>query len=258
MLRSSFNDTDFINNSTLVAYFDGTGNEETNTEVVDAINGALPGVAHRFLNDGLYVGTASCGFGDEDDERMIDCSQYNVSWLPDIKIYGQNDTVGTSLLRGQFGDRRDVQIALESMGNVLRMLLGGEDNNEDEYEELKEPEDAGEDGSCQQTSSPPPEYQPDMDFEKLDEPDEVPLLDENTEKEEDTPELDKEEEKAKLDEGPRKPKLAGGDARAELDGGPRENKRIDRVAGFDSRANKRRGGGALMGGGGGGGGFIAG
>ncbi|KAL3791936.1 hypothetical protein ACHAWO_009451 [Cyclotella atomus] len=257
MLRSSFNDADFINNSSLVAFFDGTGNGETNAEVVDAIKGALPGVAHRFLNDGLYVGTASCGFGDEVDERLIDCSQYSVSWLPDIKIYGQNDTVGTSLLRGQFGDRRDVQISLESMGNVLRMMLGGEDNNEDEYEEMKEPEDTGEGGSCQQ-SSPPPEYQPDMDFEKLEEPDEVPLLDEPEEADE-NPELDKEEEKSKVDEGPRKPKLAGGESIAELDGGPRENKRIqDRVAGFDNRANKRRGGGALMGGGGGGGGgFIA-
>lgn len=259
MLRSSFNDTEFISNSSLVAYFDGTGNEETNGEVVDAIYGALPGVAHRFLNDGLYVGTASCGFGDEEDERLIDCSRYNVSWLPDIKIYGENDTIGTSLLRGQFGDRRDVQIALESMGNVLRMMFGGEDNNEEEYEELKEPEDAGDGGSCQNTS-PPPEYQPDMDFQKLEEPDEVPLLEKNKEENDDNkPELDKEEEKSKLNEGPRKPKLAGGESRAELDGGPRGNKRIDRVAGFHNRANKRRGGGALMGGGGGGGGgFIAG
>jgi hypothetical protein len=257
MVRSSFNETGFISNSSLVAYFDGTGNGETNMEVVDAINGALPGVAHRFLHDGLYVGVANCGYGDEDDEKLIDCSQYNVSWLPDVKIYGVNDTVGTSLLRGQFGDRRDVQIALESMGNVLRMMLGGEDNNEEEYEELKEPEDVGDGGSCQQTT--PPEYQPDMDFEKLEKPDEVPLLEENKEEDEDKPELDKEEEKPKLDEGPRKPKLAGGETRAELDGGPRENKRIDRVAGFDSRASKRRGGGALMGGGGGGGGgFIAG
>ena len=110
MTKSSFDDIEFINNSSLVAYFDGTSNMETNTDVVDAINVALPGVAHRFLHDGLYVGKALCGYGDEQDEKMIDCSQHNVSWLPDIKIYGQNDTVGTSLLRGQFGDRRDVQI----------------------------------------------------------------------------------------------------------------------------------------------------
>lgn len=133
------------------------------------------------------------------------------------------------------------------MGNVLRMMLGGEDNNEDEYVELKEPQDSGEGGDCQQTSSPPPEYQPDMNFEKLEEPEEVPLLEDNQEKDDDDkPELD-EDEKPKLDEGPRKPKLAGGEARADLDGGPRESKRIDRVAGFDSRANKRRGGGFISG-----------
>ena len=110
MRRESFNDASFVSNSSLIAYFDGTGNGESNQEVVDAINGALPGVAHRFLHDGLYVGSAQCGYGDEEDETLIDCSKYHVSWLPDIKIYGQNDTVGTSLLRGQFGDRRDVQI----------------------------------------------------------------------------------------------------------------------------------------------------
>ena len=258
MIKTSFNDIAFTSNLSLVAYFDGTGNGETNTEVVDAINGALPGVAHRFLHDGLYVGAANCGYGDEEEENLIDCSQYNVSWLPDIKVYGQNDTVGTSLLRGQFGDRRDVQIALESMGNVLRMMLGGEDNSEEDYEELQEPEDAGSDGSCQ--SPPPPEYQePQPDFEKLEEPDEVPLLEEDQDQEEEMPKLEKGEETLKVEDEPRKPKLAGGEARAHLDGGPRENKRVDRVAGFDTRTNKRRGGGAIMGGGGGGGGgFIAG
>lgn len=110
MTRSDFNTTHFTKNISLVAYFDGTGSGETNDEVVDAIKGSLPGVAHRFLHDGLYVGVASCGYGDEDDDTRVDCSQRNVSWLPDVKFYGENDTVGISLLRGQFGDRRDVQI----------------------------------------------------------------------------------------------------------------------------------------------------
>lgn len=110
MTRSDFNANQFIKNISLVAYFDGTGNGETNDEVVDAIKSALPGVAYRFLHDGLYVGVASCGYGNEDDDKLVDCSQYNVSWLPDVKLYSENDAVGASLLRGQYGDRRDVQI----------------------------------------------------------------------------------------------------------------------------------------------------
>jgi hypothetical protein len=146
------------------------------------------------------------------------------------------------------------------MGNVLRMMLGGEDNNEDEYEELQDPEEPGDDGgSCQQQQPPPPQYE-DVNLPKLEEPDEVPLLEAYKEKDENNPQLDN-EGKPMLEEekGPRKPKLAGGEARAELDGGPRESKTRDRVAGFDSRKNKRAGGGAIMGGGSsGGGGFISG
>ncbi|KAL7519582.1 hypothetical protein ACHAWX_004341, partial [Stephanocyclus meneghinianus] len=254
MTRSDFNTTHFTKNISLVAYFDGTGSGETNDEVVDAIKGSLPGVAHRFLHDGLYVGFASCGYGDEDDDTRVDCSQRNVSWLPDVKFYGENDTVGISLLRGQFGDRRDVQIALESMGNILRMILGGEDNNEDEFEEMKEPQEPGSEDSCQQ-QTPPPEYNDEINFPKLDEPDTVPLLEEKKKYDEVNPQLEKKDTPLlEDDKGPRKPKLAGGEKRSELDRGPRESKIRDRVAGFDSRKNKRVGGGALMGGGGGGGG----
>jgi hypothetical protein len=110
MTRGDFSHPEFFSNNSLVAYLDGTGNAESNTEVIDAIRGVLPGVAHRFFHDGLFVGVASCGYGDEENEKLIDCSQYDVSWLPDVKLYGVNDTIGTSLLRGQFGDRRDVQI----------------------------------------------------------------------------------------------------------------------------------------------------
>jgi hypothetical protein len=112
MAAADFNDPSFIGNSSIVAFFDGTGNGDTDSDVNDAIRSALPGVAHRFSKDELYIGTANCGYGDDfdDNTKHVDCSTLDVSWLPDIKVYGQNDTKGVSLLRGQFGDRRDVQI----------------------------------------------------------------------------------------------------------------------------------------------------
>ena len=65
----------------------------------------------------MHVGIAHYGCGDEhtkendtENQRHVDCSKLDVSWLPDIKMYGVNDTVGVSLLRGNFGDMRDVQI----------------------------------------------------------------------------------------------------------------------------------------------------
>lgn len=112
MAAADFNDPSFIGNSSIVAFFDGTGNGDTDSDVNDAIRSALPGVAHRFSKDELYIGTANCGYGDDfdDNTKHVDCSTLDVSWLPDIKVYGQNDTKSVSLLRGQFGDRRDVQI----------------------------------------------------------------------------------------------------------------------------------------------------
>ena len=117
MIWEDFNDASFAENVTIVAFMDGTGEGDTNQEVVDAISNSLPGLARRFLEDGLQVGVASCGYGDEyknDDDvsDAVDCSKLDVSWLPDVKIYRENDTQGVSLLRGQFGDRRDVQIGM--------------------------------------------------------------------------------------------------------------------------------------------------
>lgn len=117
MAPSDFIDPEFVGNSSIVAYLDGTGKGETNAEIVDAITTSLPGVARRFLADGVYVGIAQCGYGDEyvdeydaESQKHVDCSKLGVSWLPDIKIFGAGDKEGVSLLRGQFGDIRDVQI----------------------------------------------------------------------------------------------------------------------------------------------------
>jgi hypothetical protein len=111
MKTDDFASEEFRSNVSVVAYIDGTGLGETNQEVQDVITTTLPGLAHRFLNASVYFGIAYCGWGDEDDDELhVDCSEMDVSWLPDIRIYGANETRGVSLVRGEFGDRRDVQI----------------------------------------------------------------------------------------------------------------------------------------------------
>jgi len=260
MKRNDFLDPNFIRNVSIVAYLDGTGLGETNTEVADAIQNSLPGFARRFLNDALYIGTAECGFGDDEvndekiDEKYVDCSKLDVSWLPDIKVYGANDTEGVSLLRGQFSDARDVQIALESMGNTLRMMLGGTDNDYevtiDEIPDVDDAEDGG--GGCDNTQPPPPQ----QDYQDLDEiegpMEETPLLEAQAEEEHSS------ESKAALDEAPRKPKLAGGNDTPQLARSRENNMARDRISGFQQRATRQPGGGQMLGGGGGGSaGFIA-
>jgi hypothetical protein len=111
MTREDFSDPTFIANVSIIAYLDGTGNDENDSEIVDAIVASLPGVARRFLNDNLYVGIARCGYGDDNESpKFVDCSKLDVSWLPDIKVYGVDDANGISLVRGKFSDVRDVQI----------------------------------------------------------------------------------------------------------------------------------------------------
>lgn len=56
MAKSDFDDQQFISNTSIVAYLDGTGNGDTDSEVVGAITNSLPDVAYRFLKDDVYVG----------------------------------------------------------------------------------------------------------------------------------------------------------------------------------------------------------
>jgi hypothetical protein len=115
MTREDFSDTTFIANVSIVAYLNGIGDDDGDSEIVDAIKSSLPGVARRFLNHDLYVGIARCGSGDEEEShKLVDCSKLDVSWLPDIKVYGVDDENGISLVRGKFSDMRDVQIGEET------------------------------------------------------------------------------------------------------------------------------------------------
>ena len=254
MRKDDFSSADFISNISIIAFLDGTGLGETNQDVVSTIGSSFPGLARRFMNDDVYVGIAHCGFGDEyadendaASQRNVDCSKLDVSRLPDIKIYAPNTTEGESLLRGQFGDRRDVQIALESMGNVIRMIIGGEDGDEDDLDEIEDIDEASDQGggSCGNPQPPPS----DLDLDEIEGVAETPLLAMNPEEDTKTP---------PLAEAPKKPKLASPEKREQIDGG-RDNKSRDRVAAFESRQKARRGGGKILGGGGGGGGgFISG
>jgi len=95
MTSVDFVDSKFIGNASIVAYVDGTGKSNTNAVIVEAVTNSLPGVAHRFLDNDVYIGIASCGYGDEYDldeddaesQNYVDCSKLGVSWLPDVKIY---------------------------------------------------------------------------------------------------------------------------------------------------------------------------
>jgi len=146
MTSLDFTDQEFVDKYSVVAFVDGTKSSggTVDHEVHDAVLYVLPGLARRFSNANVYIGIASCGGHDWDplDERHVDCSLLDVSWLPDVKIYGMNETEGMSLLRGPFGDRRDVQIAFESMGNTLNVILGqSHDDLIEDYEELKQFQD---------------------------------------------------------------------------------------------------------------------
>jgi hypothetical protein len=224
-------------------------------EVVDAIQSSLPGVARRFLNDTFYVGIALCGVGDEevdDEQNIVDCSIRDVSWLPDIKVYNKNSTESISLLRGKFSDMRDVQIALESMGNILRLLHGGvDDYDDDKIDEIPEIDETNEGGGdCGNQQQPPP---PQHDYQEIDSRmEETPLLD----MKEDT----SEHIKPSLEAGTQQkmPKLARSNDRDKLTGGRDENNiGRDRISSFTQRKTANAGGGTLLGGGGGSAGLLA-
>jgi curved DNA-binding protein CbpA len=259
MTLKDFSTPLFIDSVSIVAYLDGTENGETNDDngksnVVDAILSSLPGVARRFLNDNFYVGVALCGFGDEENIDMndedsnahVDCSKLSVSWLPDIKVYANNDTTGVSLLRGEFSDMRDVQIALESMGNTIRMLLGGTDDYEDDIKEMQDivTEEGG--GNCQNQQPPPPEHYYDQELVKTDgRMEETHFLEAGDSSDQIKPAL-------KADNAPRIPKLASADNRPLLVGERDVEITRNRISGFHKRETKTAGAGALLGGGSGG------
>jgi len=242
MTRKDFSSPHFIENVSIVAYLDGTGQGKTNPAVVDAITSSLPGVARRFLIDKYFVGIARCGFGDEEniennnEESHVDCSKLSVSWLPDIKVYSVNDTTGVSLLRGEFSDTRDVQIALESMGNTLRMLLGGTDDYKEDLHEIQDSNDSEEGGGGSENQQPPP---PPHDYDRD--------LVEIDGRMEETPLLETQTSSIEADKAQRMPKLASSSDRHQLAGGRDGNTVRNRV--FQKRETKNTGGGALLGGG---------
>ena len=162
-----------------------------------------------------------------------------------------------------------VLLALESTGNILRMMLGGTDEDEEDIDELKEEDNVDQEeggGSC---GMPPPVYEEydDLDLDEIEgRMEDTPLLGDtqnvdvkmNDYDSQSKPELEKESKPA-LDQsnenkGSRKPKLAGSynNDGAQLAGGRGEQRRNDKIAGFQQRQTRKSGGGQLLGGGGGG------
>jgi curved DNA-binding protein CbpA len=120
MDEEDFDHSSFSSSPHIVAFFDKSTSIPVRSEVndiQDAIHSALPSIARRSADANITVGMVTCGTNsdvgsmeEEKDNKLVDCSKLDVSWLPDIKLYGKNDTTGISLLSDDFGDRRDVQI----------------------------------------------------------------------------------------------------------------------------------------------------
>ena len=117
MEREDFDHPSFSSSPHIVAFFDNSTSTSSDVnDIQDAINAALPSIARRSADANITVGMVHCGSKsdmgaiEEQNDRLVDCSKLDVSWLPDIKVYGETDTTGLSLLSDDFGDRRDVQI----------------------------------------------------------------------------------------------------------------------------------------------------
>jgi len=259
LTRDDFESPSFHNETRLIFFANDIEGDGEAYEVQDAILAAVPHIAHRLQNASIRVSIASCATESEDDPSLIDCSTKSVSWLPDIKVYGVNETRGHSLISEDFVETRDAQIALEAMTNTLAAQFRLDDEDDSLLdEEVEEQEDGGEESQCE---APPPMNEDDEDVLELDE--ETPLQLEDTpedpkiDNEPEDPKIDGEPEQPKIEAEPEKPMLADGPAKPKLaqrqraQGLPnREKRRPDRISG----------GGKVLGGSGsqGGGGAIAG
>jgi len=252
LTRDDFDRPSFQNQTRIIVYVNDLEDDAIAHEVQDAVLSAVPHVARRLQNTTIHVSIASCATEIEDDPSLIDCSTKSVSWLPDVKIYGVNQTEGRSLITEEFIEARDAQIALEAMTNTLAALFELANNDDsllDEEEEEEQPQDQPQECGMKGESFPEPM---DKDFMKLDS--EKPL---ELEDEPEMPKLEAEPEKPKLETEPEKPKLADGPAKPKL-------AQRQKTSGLSDRANRRsagsRGGGRVIGGSssGGSGGAISG
>ena len=104
------NSSDFVSSARVVAFVD-EGELEDLGGVQGAVVEALPAVARQLVPGGVRVGVAPCAaIGDAEEDAGVDCSKHGVSFLPDVRIFGVNTTVGLSLIGEKFVERRDAQI----------------------------------------------------------------------------------------------------------------------------------------------------
>mmetsp|Transcript_8286 Transcript_8286/g.9088 ORF Transcript_8286/g.9088 Transcript_8286/m.9088 type:complete len:554 (+) Transcript_8286:1-1662(+) len=205
MRTEDFDSNEFIASPSIVIY---TEAEADAHEVQDAILAIVPVVAKRLSEANAYVGVAICGSEIDDDPRFVDCSKLDVSWLPDVKIYQANQTTGLSLLSDNFVDRRDTQIALESMMNTFIALYGlGEQSHfqEDQDDLGEEPPKSG---SCSAGSFQQPFESNNEDFVKIDSPPDMEEIESPPNPEEENLNLGENEETERIDDSSGKPKLA--------------------------------------------------
>jgi len=260
LTSDDFESPSFHNQTRIIVFVNDIEDDANAHEVQNIVLSAVPHVARRLQNTTIHVSIASCATETEDDPSLIDCSTKSVSWLPDVKIYGVNQTLGRSLISEEFIEARDAQIALEAMTNTLSALfeLVDDDDNLLDEEEEEQPQECGMEGEL----FPEPMDTDEEDLLKLDS-EEEPLELEDTpeepklEDEPEKPKLEAEPEKPKVEGKPEKPKLAEGPAKPKL--AQRQN--TQRLLNRDKRRSAGGGGGGrVIGGGshGGGGGAISG
>lgn len=128
-------------------------------------------------------------------------------------------------------------IALESMSNVLSLVLGADDDHLEDFEEVEEDE---QDQNDMQSPPGPGDFnfEPEIDLEKIDGVEEKMELG-----------MDSEEAKVPLKEVPRKPKLASLDNEKDFSGRTNSGNQHDRVSQFAARKQQQRGSGTMLGGG---------
>jgi len=220
--RSDFEDENSTFTSTfrIVAFLDASQNidpldDKNNAlkSIQNALLVALPRLAAQVVQAGGRVGTAICALDDESDGDAVDCESIGVAWLPDVKIFGVNQTTGISLLNDEIAEERDIQIALEALVNTITSLFG------------LDPTDIRKDDEPEINEEPPSQCGPEMnmefdlnEFDELDAPEKIPLLDdspfqeiENDASEEieyDTPEEIEYDTPEEIASAPPKPKLA--------------------------------------------------
>ena len=239
-----FDDPQFNSTARILAFT----NDREIQDVQEAILSALPNIARRMTDANISVGVVSCASELNDDPTLVDCSTLDVNWLPDVKLFAANQTSGLSLLGEEFGDRRDAQIAMESMAQTLTAFFGLQEGSimDDKSDEQGLPDDGQSGGSCGSNGMQFDNFDDvDDSLQKLDAPDEMDKIAPPEEEMEQVQDADNIPQELN-DERSNKPKLAStSPEKPKLADRPNNARNLPQ---FAKRQKTNHGGGSVFGG----------